>query len=90
MSAGSESPIQIAHQHRQLQNRLAGADDVIDVSTRCDGPNVDDGQPEFTSEIMLTAEADGVGPVVLEAIADAGLSLVPQPPQGDHVIVYVK
>jgi hypothetical protein len=90
MSTTSQSIVSRADQHRELQNRLAGADEVVDVSTRCDGPNVDGGEPEFTSEIMLTAEADGIGPVVLEAIADAGLSLVPQPPHGDHVVVYVK
>jgi len=90
MSTTSQSIVSRADQHRELQNRLAGADEVVDVSTRCDGPNVDDGEPQFTTEIMLAAEVDGVGPVVLEAIADAGLSLVPQPPQGEHTIVFVE
>jgi hypothetical protein len=90
MSAESGTPVKIAEQHRELQNQLAAADEVVDVQTRCEGPRTATSQPTFTSEVVLAAEADGVGPVVLEAIADCELSLIPQPPQGPHTIIQVE
>jgi hypothetical protein len=90
MSRSAKSVRTVNERHEALQERLAGADEVLDITTRCDGPRTDTAEPTFRTEITLSPAADGIGPVVLEAIADCGLSLIPQPPQGGHTIVYAE
>lgn len=85
-----DSVIAVAEQHRQLQNQLHDLEAVFDANTICDGPDVDTESPQFRTEITLVEAVDGVTPPVLEAVADADLSLVPQPPQGSFTVVYAE
>lgn len=84
------SLVATANRHRRLTNALNELDAVADATMVCDGPNTAEESPSFRTEIVVAREFKAVPPTVLETVADHGVRLTPQPPQGDRVVVWAR
>lgn len=70
--------LEAVERHRNAANALRALPDVLAVDTLADGPTT------LETEIVTTADAEGVPPDALRIAARYDLTLGPCQPQGPH------